>query len=56
MRFGQNVLRMTWNERFVEFSWKAHCFPVLARIWGHFHDFENFDAKMQFGQNVLRMA
>ena len=32
MRFGQNVLRMTWKERFVQFSWKAHCFPVLKRI------------------------
>ena len=45
MRFGQNVLRMTWKERFVQFSWKAHCFPVLARIWGQFHDFENFGAQ-----------
>ena len=45
MRFGQNVLRMTWKERFVQFSWKAHCFPVLAKIWGQFHDFENFGAQ-----------
>ena len=45
MRFGQNVLRMTWKERFVQFSWKAHCFPVLKRISGQFHDFENFDAQ-----------
>ena len=44
MRFGQNVLRMTWKERFVQFSWKAHCFPELWR------------SKMQFGQNVLRMT
>ena len=44
MRFGQNVLRMTWNERFVQFSWKAHCFPVLERIWGQCDDFDNFDA------------
>ena len=44
MRFGQNVLRMTWKERFVQFSWKAHCFPVLQRIWGQCDDFENFDA------------
>ena len=44
MRFGQNVLRMTWNERFVQFSWKAHCFPVLERIWGQCDDFEHFDA------------
>ena len=44
MRFGQNVLGMTWKERFVQFSWKAHCFPVLKRILGEFHDFENFDA------------
>ena len=45
MRFGQNVLRMTWKERFVQFSWKAHCFSVLAKIWGQFYDFENFGAK-----------
>ena len=44
MRFGQNVLRMTWKERFVQFSWKAHCFPVLKRIWGQCDDFENFAA------------
>ena len=44
MRFGQNVLRMTWKERFVQFSWKAHCFPVLKRIWGQCDDFDNFDA------------
>ena len=44
MRFGQNVLRMTWNERFVQFSWKAHCFPLLERIWGQCDDFDNFDA------------
>ena len=45
MRFGKNLLRMTWKEGFVQFSWKAHCFPVLAKIWGQFHDFENFGAK-----------
>ena len=45
MRFGQNVLRMTWKYRFVQFSWKVHCFPVSKRIWGQFHDFENFDAQ-----------
>ena len=45
MRFGQNVLRKTWKECFVQFSWKAHCFFVLKRVWGHFHDFENFDAQ-----------
>ena len=44
MRFGQNVLRMTWNERFVQFSWKAHCFPVLERIWGQWDDVDNFAA------------
>ena len=44
IRFGQNVLRMTWKERFVQFSWKAHCFPVLKRIWGQCDDFDNFDA------------
>ena len=44
MRFGQNLLRMTWKERFVQFSWKANCVSVLKRIWGQFHDFEKFDA------------
>ena len=43
MRFDQNVPRMTWKERFVQFLWKAHCFPVLQRIWGQCDDFENFD-------------
>ena len=32
MRFGQNVLRMAWKARFVQFSWKAYCFHVLALI------------------------
>ena len=41
---GQNVLRMTWKERFVQFLWKAHCFPVLKTIWGQCDDFENFEA------------
>ena len=45
MRFGQNVLRMTWKERFVQFSRKTHCFPVLKRISGQCDDFENFDAQ-----------
>ena len=45
MRFGQNVLRMTWNVRFVQFSWKAHCFPDLKRISGQCEDFKNFDAQ-----------
>ena len=45
MRFGQNVLRMTWKKRFVQFSWKAHCFPVLKRISAQFCDFENFDGQ-----------
>ena len=44
IRFSQNVLRMTWKERFVQFSWKAHCFPVFKRIWGQCDDFDNFDA------------
>ena len=44
MRFGQNVLRMTWKEPFVQFSSKAHCFPVSARISGQCDDFENFHA------------
>ena len=41
----KKVLRMTWNERFVQFSWKAHCFPVLATISGQCDDFENFDGQ-----------
>ena len=41
--FRQNVLRMTGKERFVQFSWKAHCFKVLARTLGQCDDFENFD-------------
>ena len=45
MRFGQNVLRMTWKERFVQFLSKAHCFPFLKRISGQCDDFENFDAQ-----------
>ena len=44
MQFSQNVLRMTWNERFVQFSWKAHCFLGLERIWGQWDDFGNYDA------------
>ena len=44
MRFGQNVLRMIWKERFVQFSWKAHCFPFLERIWGQCDNFYHFDA------------
>ena len=45
MQLGRNVLCMTWKERFVQFSWKAHCFPVLVRIWGQCNDFENFNAQ-----------
>ena len=58
MRFGQNVLRMTWKERFVQFSWKVHCFRVLTRISGEGDDFKNFDAQkcIWSGQNVLRMT
>ena len=44
-RFGQNVLRMTWKKRSVQFSWKAYCFPVLKRISGQCDDFDNFDAQ-----------
>ena len=43
MRFGQIVLPMTWKERFLQFSWKAHCFYVLRTISGQFDDFDNFD-------------
>ena len=44
IRFGQNVLRMTWKKRSVQFSWKAHCFPVLKTISGQCDDFDNYDA------------
>ena len=30
MRFGQNVLRMAWKARFVQFSYKTYCFHLLA--------------------------
>ena len=69
MRFGQNVLRMTWKKGFVQFSWKAHCFAFLERIWGQYDDFDNFEnfspvwrfwglwrLKLRFGPNVLRMT
>ena len=36
---------MTWKDRFVQFSWKARCLPVLARISGQCDDFENFHAQ-----------
>ena len=42
MRFRQNVLRVTWKERPVQFSWKAHCFLVFERISDPRDDFENF--------------
>ena len=45
IRLGQNVLRMTWKERFVQFSWKAHYLPVLRTISGQCDDFKNFDAQ-----------
>ena len=44
MRFGQIVLRMTRKKGFVQFSWKAHCFAFLERLWGQCDDFDNFDA------------
>ena len=44
MRFGKNVLRMTWKERFGQFHKKTHCFPDLKRISGQCDDFKNFDA------------
>ena len=45
MRFAQNVLRLTWKQRFVQFSWKAHSFSFFARISGQCDYFENFDAQ-----------
>ena len=45
MWFGQNVLRMSWKERFVQFLWKARCFPFLKRNLGRCDDFENFDGQ-----------
>ena len=44
-RFGQNLLRMTWKERSVQFLWKAHRFSVLERTSGQCDDFDNFDAQ-----------
>ena len=44
-RFGQNVLRMTWKERLVQFLWKALCFPFLKRNLGRCDDYENFHAQ-----------
>ena len=35
---------MTWKERFVQFSRKAHCFTFLERIYDQCGDFDNFDA------------
>ena len=32
MRFGENVLRMAWKARFLQFSYKAYSFHVLALI------------------------
>ena len=45
MRCRQNVLRMTWKERFVQFSWKAHFVAFLERIWGKCDDLDNYDAQ-----------
>ena len=45
MRKGQNMPRMTWKEGFVQFLWKAHCFPTLERMFGQCDDFDNFDAQ-----------
>ena len=57
MRFGQNVLRMTWKERFVQFSWKVHCFPFLEKISGPVWRFwQLWRSQMRFGQNVLGMT
>ena len=57
LRFGQNVLRMTWKERLVQFLWKALCFPFwrenLRPVWRFW---ELWRSKLRFGQNVLRMS
>ena len=45
MRFGQNVLRMTWKRAFCTIFIKTLCFPLLARISGQCADFENFHAQ-----------
>ena len=45
MRFGHNVLRTTWKERFVQFLSKAHGFPCLERISDQCDDFKNFHAQ-----------
>ena len=57
MRFRQNALPMTWKKRCLQFSWKAHCFPVLKRISGQCDAFENFDGqKSDLAKTVLRMT
>ena len=57
MRFGQNVLRMTWKERFWQFSWQAHYFKVLIRISGQCDEFENFDVqKCDFAKTCYAWA
>ena len=57
MQFGQNVLRMTWKKRFVQFLWKAHCFPVLKRISGQCDDFEHLDAeKCDLGKTCCALS
>ena len=37
------VEQLAWKARFVQFSWKAHCFPFLERIYGQCDDFDNFE-------------
>ena len=57
LRFGQNVLRMTWKKRFVQFSWKGHCFPFSEENLRRGSPFwELWRSKMRFGQNVLRLT
>ena len=57
MQFGQNVLPMTWKKGFVQFSWKAHCFPFFGKnlrpVWRFW---QLWRSQIRFGQNVLRMT
>ena len=50
------MLRIIWKEGFVQFSWKAHCFPFLRRISGQcdWRFWEHWRSQMRFGQYVLR--
>ena len=57
MRFGQNVLPMTWKERFLQFSLKsALFFRFEDNFWPVWRFWQLWRSKMRFGQNVLRIT